>query len=199
MDVQLADGKSFEIFRQAEVPFPIIFTTAYDQYAIEAFKVNSVDYLLKPIGVPYLKAALEKFQKIHQEGRRSPQITQEQLAQLLGGGQYKKRFVATLGDRIVQLPVADIAYFYADDDTVFLVTDQGKRYVINFKLEQLAQVLDPAQFFRINRKYVACIRSIKEINKYFNGRLLLSLSPPTPDEVLVSRAKVQEFLSWIDG
>lgn len=199
MDVQLADGKSFEIFEQVEVPFPIIFTTAYDNYAIEAFKVNSVDYLLKPIGVPYLKAALEKFQKVHQEKEGSPMISKDELSQLLSGGAYKKRFVVTIGDRILQIPTEEIAYFYADGDTVFLMTENGKKYVINSTLEQLTQVLDPVQFFRITRKYIAKITAIKEINKYFHSRLLLSLHPSTSDEVLVSRAKVSDFLQWMDG
>ena len=199
MDVQLADGKSFEIFQRVEVPVPIIFTTAYDDYAIEAFKVNSVDYLLKPIGVEYLKAALEKFQKVHKENTGSPMITKDELQSLLVGGGYKKRFVATLGDKILQIPVEDIAYFFADGDTVFVMTEQGKKYIINFTLEQLTQVLNPMLFFRITRKYIAKISAIKEINKYFNSRLLLTLQPPTSDEVLVSRAKVSEFLKWVDG
>lgn len=199
MDVQLADGKSFEIFEQVEVPFPIIFTTAYDGYAIEAFKVNSVDYLLKPIGVSYLKAALKKFQIIHQEKEGSPMITKEQLSNLLSGGAYKKRFVVTIGDKILQIPTSDIAYFYAEGDTVFLITEKGKKYIVNHTLEQLNQLLDPVQFFRITRKYIAKISAIKEINKYFHSRLLLTLDPPTSDEVLVSRAKVSDFLKWMDG
>lgn len=199
MDVQLADGKSFEIYQQTEVPFPIIFTTAYDEYAIEAFKVNSVDYLLKPIGVKYLKAALDKFHKVHKEGAGSPVISTNQLQDLLVGGGYKKRFVATLGDKILQIPIEDIAYFFADGDTVFVITEQGKKYIINFTLEQLTQVLNPSLFFRVTRKYIAKISAIKEIHKYFNSRLLLQLQPATQDEVLVSRAKVSEFLKWVDG
>ncbi|MGB0524768.1 MAG: LytR/AlgR family response regulator transcription factor, partial [Flammeovirgaceae bacterium] len=202
MDIQLADGKSFEIFNQVSVEVPVIFTTAFDDYAIQAFKVNSIDYLLKPIGIDYLLAALDKFRKLHSQKEAKPVLSEDQIKQLLTVGkpqEYKKRFVATLGERIMQVPVEDIAYFYADDNTVFMVTKQTRKFVINYKLDQLSQVLDPVLFFRITRKYIANINSIKEINKYFNSRLLLNLEPPTSDEVIVSRAKVAEFMAWMDG
>lgn len=202
MDIQLADGKSFEIFNQVSVDAPVIFTTAFDNYAIQAFKVNSIDYLLKPIGIDYLLAALDKFRKIHSQKSPKPLLSEDQISHLLNVGKpqdYKKRFVATLGERIMQIPVDDIAYFYADDNTVFMVTNQKRKYVINYKLDQLTQLLDPALFFRATRKYIAKIDSIREINKYFNSRLLLALEPPTADEVVVSRAKVAEFMAWMDG
>ena len=202
MDIQLADGKSFEIFSEVDVKVPVIFTTAYDEYAIRAFKVNSVDYLLKPIYIEYLIAALDKFKKIHSENTEKT-LSGDKINQLLeiskaSQQEYKKRFVATIGDKIVQVSVDDIAYFYADDNVVFLVTDQNKKYIINYKLEQLEQLLEPSLFFRITRKYLAKISAIREINKYFNSRLLLNLQPPTADEVVVSRAKVSEFISWMD-
>ncbi len=106
--------------------------------------------------------------------------------------------MATLGDRIIHIPVEEVAYFYADDDTVFVMTSQQKKYILNYTLEQLVPLLEPASFFRLNRKYIANIVAIKEINKYFSGRLLLHLIPPTPDEVLVSRARAGEFLKWVD-
>ena len=203
MDVQLADGKSFEIFNEVEVEIPVIFTTAYDNYAIQAFKVNSVDYLLKPIGVDYLLAALGKFKKVHAEKNAPVSISASQISQLLQLGKeqsvtYKKRFVATLGEKIIQIPVEEIAYFFADDNTVFLVTGQGKKYVINYKLDQLEHIVDPALFFRVTRKYIAHISAISEIHKYFNSRLLLRLAPHTADEVVVSRAKVADFMEWMD-
>lgn len=202
MDIQLADGKSFEIFNQVSIEAPVIFTTAFDGYAIQAFKVNSIDYLLKPIGLDYLLAALDKYQKIHSQHKGKSMLSEDQVRQLLTVGQsqgYKKRFVATLGERIMQVPIDDISYFYADDNTVFMVTSQKKKFVINYKLDQLSQLLDPALFFRVTRRYLAKIDAIKEINKYFNSRLLLSLDPPTADEVVVSRAKVAEFMAWMDG
>jgi DNA-binding LytR/AlgR family response regulator len=189
MDIQLADGPSFDIFDQVEVDTPVIFTTAYESYALKAFKVNSIAYLLKPIALQELKDAIEKFKHFHPS-------TERPLEPPPGG--YKKRFMATLGDRIIHIPVEDVAYFYADDDTVFVMTAQQKKYILNYTLEQLVPLLEPASFFRLNRKYIANISAIKEINKYFSGRLLLTLTPPTPDEVLVSRARAGEFLKWVD-
>lgn len=202
MDIQLADGKSFEIFSQISVEAPVIFTTAFDDYAIQAFKVNSIDYLLKPIGIDYLLAALDKYRKLHSNSTAKRTLSDDQISQLLHVGkpqEYKKRFVATLGERIMQVPIDDIAYFYADDNTVFMVTNQKRKFVINYKLDQLSQLLDPALFFRITRKYIAKIDAIREINKYFNSRLLVTLSPPTADEVIISRAKATEFINWMDG
>jgi two-component system, LytTR family, response regulator LytT len=204
MDIQLSDGLSFDIFKHTDVKAPVIFTTAYDEYAIRAFKVNSIDYLLKPVEEEALKSALRKFAAIRRQYSQPAQAQTffnpaqiEQLLQL-NKRDYKSRFVTTIGDRIKHIGVEQVAYFFADDNTVYLVTADKKKYIINYTLDQLEEVLDPKQFFRINRKYITKITAIGDINKYFNSRLKVTLVPPVEDEVLISRVKVPDFLDWMD-
>ncbi|QHT70593.1 response regulator transcription factor [Rhodocytophaga rosea] len=204
MDIQLSDGLSFDIFKHTEVKAPVIFTTAYDEYAIRAFKVNSIDYLLKPVEEEALKSALRKYAAIRRQYTPPAQAQNyfnpaqiEQLLQL-NKRDYKSRFVTTIGDRIKQIGVEQVAYFFADDNTVYLVTADKKKYIINYTLDQLEELLDPRHFFRINRKYITKITAIGDINKYFNSRLKVSLVPPVEDEILISRVKVPDFLDWMD-
>jgi DNA-binding LytR/AlgR family response regulator len=205
MDIQLSDGLSFDIFKHTEVKAPVIFTTAYDEYAIQAFKVNSIDYLLKPVEEEALKAALKKYSIIKQKYAISAPaptyFSADQIEQLikLNKKEYKSRFVTQIGDRIKHIEVEAVAYFYADDDTVYIVTGDKKKYIINYTLDQLDRVLDPKYFFRINRKYIARISAIGDVHKYFNSRLKVTLQPAVDDEILISRVKVPEFLNWMDG
>jgi len=204
MDIQLSDGLSFDIFKHTEVKAPVIFTTAYDEYAIRAFKVNSIDYLLKPVEEEALKSALRKYAAIRKQYSQAIQpqtyFNPAQIEQLLrlNKPEYKSRFVTTIGDRIKHIGVEQVAYFFADDNTVYLVTGDKKKFIINYTLDQLENLLDPRHFFRINRKYIAKITAIGDVNKYFNSRLKVSLVPPVEDEILISRVRVPDFLSWMD-
>lgn len=201
MDIQLSDGLSFEIFNRVELIPPVIFTTAYDEYAIKAFKVNSIDYLLKPIDEDDLKQALEKFKKwkLRTESQETF-FSSSQLQQVLGlyKPAYKSRLVVKMGDRIKHVEASEIAYFYSEDKVSFIITTSGERYIVNYSLEQLEGMMNPADFYRINRKYIAHIKAIKSIDKYFNSRLKIGLQPHIDDEVLISRTKVSDFLNWLE-
>lgn len=200
-DIQLSDGLSFEIFNHIELKAPIIFTTAYDEYAIRAFKVNSIDYLLKPIKQEDLNAALEKYESLIEQKTPEGSVFQmEQIQQLLALNQtkYKSRFLTRLGDQIKHIGIEEVAYFTAEDNEVLLVNNDGDRYFINHSLDHLAGLLNPDSFYRINRSYFVNLSSIKKINKYFNSRLLIELEPKTEEQVLISRARVNDFLNWID-
>ncbi len=204
MDIQLADGKSFEIFEQTKVSAPIIFTTAYDNYALEAFKVNTIGYLLKPVKEAELKAAMDKLKNMRSSlgGKAGDLLDEQKLEKLLKLSEkpeYKTRFIAKVGDRIESISLAEIAYFYAEDNEVFLVRADAKRFIIEYTLEQLGNLLDPKLFFRINRSFLIKIDSIAKVSKYFNSRLLLELKPKTEQETIISRAKVSAFLEWMDG
>lgn len=198
MDIELADGQSFEIFKQIEVPFPIIFTTAYDEYALKAFKVNSIDYLLKPIDPEELKQAFAKLEKIQhtQNGINIQQL----LANLKQNDAvpYKQRFLVKLGQKLISVPISEIAFFNASDKVVYLHNKENKRFIIDSTLDELESMLDPLQFFRINRQYLANLNAIETISTYFNGKLKLQLKPSVEDEVLVSRERATEFKNWLN-
>ena len=197
MDIQLSDGQSFEIFSMVDVACPVIFTTAYDAYALQAFKANGIDYLLKPIEPEAIVLALEKFNRL--KGSQPVQMDAEKLIQLLKTGSqgYKNRFMTTIGDRIKFLNDTEIAYFQADDEVVYIITEEKKKFIINYTLEALEPQLDPSRFFRINRRYIVSIEAVADIHKHFNSRLKLQLQPDPNTEILVSRARVADFLQWI--
>lgn len=204
LDIQLSDGLSFQIFEQTKVLAPVIFTTAFDEYAIEAFKLNSIDYLLKPIEPKALESALSKyFEIIGHYSSDKAQITETQVLKLLEQSrakeEYKSRFIVKIGDQIKYIPVEEIAYFFAEDNVVFLVTSSDNRYIIDHSLNQLTNFLNPEQFYRLNRSYYTNIKAIVKIHKFFNSRLKVDLIPEATDEILVSRVKVNEFLSWIES
>ncbi|NOR86517.1 MAG: response regulator [Bacteroidales bacterium] len=200
-DIQLADGLSFEIFKHIKSKAPIIFTTAFDEYAIQAFKVNSVDYLLKPIKQVELNAALDKFHSLIDSVKsNTAELKMEQIEKLLqlNKPKYKSRFIARVGDQIKHIGIHDIAYFKAESNEVFLVSNDNRRFIIDHALEQLNNLLDPDMFFRANRSYIVNVSSIKKISKYFNSRMHLELEPKTEEHVLISRVRVPDFLNWID-
>ncbi|MGD9994382.1 MAG: LytR/AlgR family response regulator transcription factor [Salinivirgaceae bacterium] len=202
-DIQLADGLSFEIFTQVKVKAPVIFTTAYDTYAIEAFKVNSIDYLLKPIEPNALNSALEKLEAMKEQFSGNEQLlSNNQLDNLLALVQmpqtYKNRMLVKIGDQYKFIPVADVAYFYAEDNEVLLMTSEKKRYVIDYSIEQLVSMLDPNLFYRLNRSFLSNKEAIVKVHRYFNSRLKIDLQPEADTEVLVSRVKVAEFLNWME-
>lgn len=198
-DIRLLDGLSFEIFQQVKVTAPVIFITAYDQYAIKAFEVNSVDYLLKPLQREKLHNALEKFKS--RNSSTTPTFDYAQMINLLKGStgaNYKSRFMVKLGQKIIALPAEKIAYFFSENKLSFIVSKDGKKYPIDQTLEELSDVLDPRVFFRINRQYVVTFESIAEMHPYFKGRIKLVLQPNTEDEVVISAERTPEFKKWID-
>jgi DNA-binding LytR/AlgR family response regulator len=200
MDIQLADGLSFEIFDQVSVDCPIIFTTAYQEYAIKAFKVNSIDYLLKPIDSDELKAAINKFKKQSEAKESTAHIPLEVLKDVrrMLDQQYKNRFVVKVGDHIKSIEVKDILFFYSLDKGTYLHTNENRSLNIDFSLEAVQELVDPMKFFRVNRKYLVSHPAIEDIVVYSNSRLKLKLTYSVEDDVLVSREKVQAFKSWLD-
>lgn len=196
MDIQLADGLSFEIFQKVDVKSPIIFTTAFDQYAIQAFKVNSVDYLLKPIQQADLQLALDQFLKSNKPSAFSPEV----LKQLLQGMQTSTKRQGVLvksGSGFVQIKTSDLLYMYSEDGITFGVTST-KRYIIEETLDQFFNTLDEAQFYRINRGQVVAKTSILKLEPYFNHRVKLTLSNPRDQEFVVSRQKSSDFKMWMN-
>ncbi len=198
MDIQLADGSCFDIFEQIPISTPIIFTTAYDEYAIRAFKVNSIDYLLKPIEEADLLAALNKFEQLHTV-RQSVFDYRKMEAAVIGSYRKKNRFLVQVGDVYSYINTTEIAFFYSEDKAVFLHTFSNKRYIVNPTLSQIEQQLDEKIFFRVSRNCIVNIGTVKKISKYFNSRLKLTLQPECPHETLISRERVSDFLKWVDG
>ena len=199
MDIELADGQSFEIFNLTEVKCPVIFTTSYDEYALKAFKVNSVDYLLKPIQKEELQAALEKFKKTHSSGKSDINIDSlvKELQQKLQIKEYRKRFLVKNGQKLVSIEVNDIAYFFSDGRLNFFKTEDNKKFVVDYTMDELEDMLDPERYFRISRSFYVSINSIEKIDDYFGNRLILQLKPIVDKEALVSREKVTEFKMWM--
>lgn len=199
MDIHLADGLSFEIFEKVEVKTPIIFTTAYDQYALKAFKVNSIDYLLKPIDEDELQEALKKFEGRNiQEGIDSRQL--EGLLQLIGRKQkiYKETFLVSHRDQLVPLKTDNIAYFRIDTGIVKGVTVENQAYVMDNKLEEIEEALDPAKFYRVNRQFIVRKDALESIKYYFNGKLIITLNPSCNEKIVVSKAKATSFKNWVN-
>lgn len=198
-DIQLADGLSFEIFEQTRVNCPIIFTTAFNEYAVKAFKVNSIDYLLKPIDPDELNAAIDKFNRLKSPAVENavPSFIYDQILQNLSK-QYKSRFVIKVGERIKSIPVSDILYFYSYDKATFLHTANDHNYVIDYSVEQLENLIDPEIFFRINRKYFIALNSFDDIISYSNSRLKIELKHSDDQDVIVAREKVMKFKAWLD-
>ncbi|GAB5525822.1 MAG: LytTR family DNA-binding domain-containing protein [Roseivirga sp.] len=198
-DIQLLDGTSFEIFSQVQVACPVIFTTAYDQYAIKAFEVNSVDYLLKPIGQDKLEAALVKFEAKAGSGTASG-FDIEQIRSLLGSStpEYKSRFLVKVGQRIRAIPIEKVAYFFSRDKLTYIVTFENQKYPIDQTLEELEGLINPKDFFRVNRKFVVHFNSVADIHPYFKGRVKLGLSPQIEEEIVVSSEKTPVFKRWLD-
>jgi len=199
MDIELADGQSFAIFNKVEIQSPIVFTTAYDQFALKAFQVNGLDYLLKPIEIADLQRATQKVRKFSQSSENPDysslvQLLREKEAQ----PEYKERFMVRVGDQLKFVPVAEVAYFFSEEGNTSLVCNNGKELVVDFTLDQLSEILDPAHFFRVNRKSLLKISSINKIHTWFNSRLKIELLPNPDFEVVVSRDRVSEFKNWLD-
>ena len=198
MDVQLADGICFEIFENVEVSSPIIFTTAHDDYMLEAFKVNSVDYLLKPIRVEDLQMSLEKFKKYRYAPAKEQHLEGLMNQFIQARKAYKCRFLVKTGRVFQSVDVSQIAYFLSENKLNFIVVESGKRYLVDKSLDQLEQILDPMEFYKINRNYILSNRCIRRMEPYFNNRMLLEIEPPPKSDVLVSRNHLNHFKEWMD-
>lgn len=196
MDIHLEDDLAFKIFEQRAIQVPVIFTTAYDEYMIQAFKVNSIDYLLKPINYEELVQALEKFKTLK---KQFGQPNMETLLQLIGKKEpeYKSRFMITVGTKIRSIETSEIAYFYSEEKLTFMVTKEGQQLPIDFSLEKLATLLNPRDFFRISRQFLVSFNSIQNVLAHIKGKLKLELQPKCKFEVFVSGDRVTDFKEWL--
>ena len=199
LDVHLADGLSFEILKQVTIDCPVIFTTAYDQYALEAFKLNTVDYLLKPVKKEELQNAIAKFKKHQQKPSTAIDIDKIITSFQKAQQEYKKRFVVRYGEHIKTINTEDAAYFYTETRANFMITKDAKRYVIDYNLDQLETLLDPKTFYRINRQFIIGIHSLDEMLTYSKSRVLIKLNPPCKIETIVSTERSGEFKQWLGG
>ncbi len=195
MDIHLEDGLAFAIFDQISLKVPIIFTTAYDEYTIQAFKVNSVDYLLKPIDFEELKAALDKFKSLRQPAPDLKDILH--LIQKPQETEYKTRFMVSIGTKIHSIEINQIAYFFSEEKITFLVTHDGQKLPLELSLDKLTQVTDPSRFFRVNRQFLVAFQSIDSIHTYSAGKLKLELTPEARAEVFVSGDRITDFKNWL--
>lgn len=199
MDIRLTDGLSFDIFKKVRINQPIIFTTAYNEYALEAFRVNSVDYLLKPVSFEDLNRSLSKLAGLKENLADGQQrLEMEELAKVLERlrKSYKNRFMVKVGDHIRSIPIENILMFFADGRVVYILTDQGREYIVDYKMEELDEVLDPEKFFRINRSYNLNINAIRDVIIHSNSRLKILLNREFERELIVSRDKVNQFKMW---
>lgn len=203
MDIHLEDGDSFQIINQLNLTTPIIFTTAFDGYMIKAFKVNSIDYLLKPINYEELSAALNKFQSLRSSSELQSGSMQLDIKALIkqlsqqNNLQFKDRFMITVGTRIRSIKTESIAYFYLEEKTVLVVTNDGTTLPIDYSLDKLMQIIDPKQFFRVSRQFTVSLNSIQMVHTMSAGKLKLDLIPKTKHEVAVSGDRVSDFKEWL--
>lgn len=198
MDIHLADGSAFRIFDQVKIESPIIFTTAYDQYALQAFQVNSIDYLLKPINATDLQRALDKYKRISAPQSAPTDADLRRLLDMLRqqGRQYKSYFLIPVADKLVPLAVADIAYIYLDNKIAYIVTFGGTSHAIDKPLDALVDQLDPRLFYRANRQIVVAHKAITDISFWLLGKLRINLCVPTPESIVIPKAKVSDFKAW---
>ena len=205
MDIELADGQSFEIFKLTEIRSPVIFTTSYDEYALKAFKVNSIDYLLKPVQKEELQAALEKYKEMKknygakEEGAEEARLDSllKELRSRLEPKEYRQRFLVKHGQKLVSIEIGEIAYFFSDGRLNFFKTADNRKFVVDYTMDELEDMVDPKQYFRISRSFYVSVNSIDKIEEYFGNRLILTLKPVVDKEALVSREKVTDFKKWM--
>lgn len=198
-DIQLSDGLSFEIYRQSPPPCPIIFTTAYDAYMLEAFRTNGIDYLLKPIEEEELSRSLLKYHALVKAAPQAPDIERLLAAIDSRAPRHRDRFLIKLGQKLLPIATRDIAWFFSRDGATELLTRDGKRHLLDLPLDEIETQLDPTRFFRLNRQCIACIECINVVHQHFNGKLKVELKPAAPEEVMVSREKARAFKEWLDG
>jgi len=199
LDIQLADGLSFEIFDQVKITAPVIFTTAYNEYALKAFKVNSIDYLLKPIDEAELKGAFEKLELLRGQTPDSQKMMESiSYAMQMLTRRYKERFVVKVGEHLRSVEAGDILFFFCQDKATFAQTRDNRKHLLDFTLDQLEGLLNPNRFFRINRKYIVSAEALHDMVSHVNSRLRLVLKGSEDNEIIVARERVQEFKDWLD-
>lgn len=200
LDIQVADGKTFEIFDRVSIDIPVVFTTAYDQYALSAFRYFSIDYLLKPIQPDDLKAALQKYKKLSAR-QELGQEALNAIRSLIGKSEktYRERFTIKAGNKLLYKSVNDVAFFFADGKTAYLVTKkEARKYIIDFTLEELEGSLDPKLFFRVSRKHIVCVNAIAEVKGLISGKLEVLLNQVCDQQILVSRDRAHDFRRWLN-
>lgn len=199
MDIHLSDGSAFEIFKHVKISCPIVFTSSFDEYALKAFKVNSIDYLLKPIEVNEVRDALTKMKELSASGNMQLDIS-NLIKSFNKGSKYKSHFLIPVkGDKLIPVQTTDLACFYVDAGTIRAATFEGKTYVMGLTLDELSDVLDPELFFRANRQYIISRKAIKDIDLWFNSRLSVNLNVPVPEKIVISRGRISEFKTWFAG
>lgn len=189
-DIRLTDGVSFDIFDKTGYAGPVIFTTAYDEYALKAFKVNGIDYLLKPIDAEELEAAILKFERLHSE---KPESKPKRTVPT------KDRFMVTVGDDMIPVDAKSIAFFNSEDGYTYINTFSGKRYIIDISIETLAGILDKTAFYRVSRAYICNIYAVERVARMFGGRLKVITNPESPGPILVSRERASQVINWLNG
>ncbi len=201
LDIHLSDGLCFNLFDRYAVKSPVIFTTAYDQYTLQAFKINSIDYLLKPIDKHELNNALAKYHTLMQDRKSISSFDIQRIKQTIQSlsKKYKNRFLVKFGDTIQFKNINEVAYFFADDKVVYLVTNEGRKYLIDYNLESLEEILDPQLFFRINRKLIVGIDAVQKVKTLLNSRLQVFLKPTFEQDTYVSKERSPEFKVWLDN
>lgn len=197
MDIQLADGNSFQLFNRVKITCPVIFTTAYENYALQAFKVNSVDYLLKPIDKAEVKRAVDKLKML--QGPRNLVADYTEILKNIPPPEkkYRDRFIIKIGDTIKSVNAADVAYFYTENKSNFIVINEGKRYPVDFNLDQLEEMVNPKNFFRINRQFIIGHHAIEEMKAHTRARIIVRLNPPTKLDTVVALDRAQDFRKWL--
>ena len=198
LDIHLADGLCFKIFEQIKIKTPIIFTTAYDKYAIKAFKVNSIDYLLKPIEIQELKQSLEKFKELNQV-QNAKTVDFDALINFYNKNiEYQERFIARYAQKIKSITTNDIAYFYVSNENIFLCTKSNNSYSIDYSLDKLGNIINPKYFFRVNRQFIVNISSIESMYSLSKSRIKIVLKPKPDNEIIVSYSRMSDFRKWLN-
>lgn len=198
MDIQIKDGLSLEIFKQVTVKVPVIFTTAYDEYALQAFKVNSIDYLLKPINTVELTAAVSSYMEVRQSPTDDYMHQLTNLVEAYRPASYRSSFLVSYRHKMMMIDVNEVAYLYVKGRGVFLRKKEGQEFMVDFYLDDLEKQLDPARFYRANRQFLVARSAIREIETYFNGRLILTVAPEIDTQVIISKMKASDFKRWAD-
>jgi len=201
LDIHLLDGTCFDLLDQVEILCPVIFTTAYQDFVLDSFKVHSIDYLIKPVSFKKLQQSLHKFERLvaqHQE--KAADDDYQEIIEVIRSTnkEYKTRFLVKFGSKLLPIAIDQIAYFISKDRITFLITKDDKKYPISATLDELETTLDPATFFRINRQVILHVQSIRQVHKHFNGRLKVDLQLETDEDIMVSSRRASEFQSWLD-